>query len=70
MGIGRLSCRRIDPAEMSVGAAIYDVDAAMRGVAEDEHQSAAHVELYHRIADRQPLQPRAGFGDDDRREAI
>ena len=70
MGIGGRRGRRIDPAEMPVGAAVDDIDAAMGGVPEHQNRGAGHVEFRHRVADRELLQAGGGFGDDDRREAV
>src|SRR5579864_235509 len=62
--------RRIDPAEMPVGAAVDDIDAAMGGVPEHQNRGAGHVELGHRVADRELLQAGGRLGNDDRREAV
>jgi len=70
MGLGRRSGLWIDPAEMPVGAAVNDIDAAMRGVPEHHNGRAGHVEFRHRIADRQLFQLGGGFSDDHRREAV
>ena len=57
MGIRRGRGRRIDPAEMPVGAAVDDIDAAMGGVPEHQDRDTGHVEFRHRVADRELPEP-------------
>ena len=61
----RLDGRRIDPADMTVGAAIDQIDAAVSSVSEHHNGGAGHVELHDSIADRQAFQRGRRFGDDD-----
>ena len=44
-------CRRIDPTDVAVRAAVNQIDAAMSSVTEDEDRHAIHVELHHGFAD-------------------
>src|SRR3954454_19135377 len=46
-------------------AAIYDVDAPVASVPEDEGSGPSQIELDHRLADRQGGQGLPGLGDDD-----
>ena len=57
MGFRGRRGRWIDPAEMPVGAAVNDIDAAMGGVPEDQDRDAGHVEFRHRVADRELPEP-------------
>ena len=61
------NARRIDPADVTVGAPVNDVDAAMGGVAEDDDARLGEVHGHHRAADRQGLQRRCLLGDNGRR---
>ena len=53
MGICGGQERGIDPAKMSVGAAINDVDAAMCGMTEHQHRRSRQIQFGHGIADRE-----------------
>src|SRR5712692_223043 len=58
--------RRIDPADVTIRAAVNQIDAAMSSVPEHDDRHARHVELHHRVAHGKPLQGGGRFGDDDR----
>ena len=59
-------CRWIDPTDMTVHAAVNQIDAAMSSVTEDEDRRPRDVELHHGFADRKALQGGDRFGNDRR----
>ena len=65
---GNGQCRRVDPTDIAVRTAINQVDSAVASVAEHHNGSAGHVELHHRVADRQRLQRGGCFRYDHRIE--
>src|SRR5712691_13286625 len=65
MGPLRLERGWIDPADMSVAAAVNQIDAPMSGVTKHHDRGASEVELHHRFADREALERGRGLGDDD-----
>src|SRR5579883_1446623 len=70
MGICACGGWGIDPADMAIGAAVNNIDAAIGGMTKDEYRSARHVEFHHGVANRQLSQTCRRFGDDNRREAV
>src|SRR3954467_15602234 len=57
--------REIDPADVTVRAAVNQIDPAMSSVPEDHDRRGAHVEFHYGFADRKPFQVGRRFGDDD-----
>ena len=56
---------RIDPADMTIGAAINQIDATVSSVTKHDHRSTGQIELHDSIAYRHAFQRRRRFGDDD-----
>src|SRR5215471_676893 len=61
-----VDARRIDPADVTIRAAVNQIDAAVSSVTKNDHLNPRHIELHHRLADRQALQGGGRFGNDDR----
>ena len=57
--------RQIDPADVTVRAAVNQIDSAVSSVTEDHDRRSPHVEFHDSLADRKPLQCGGGFRDDD-----
>jgi hypothetical protein len=50
------SCRGVNPADIPVPAAVYDIDATVASVSENHHRRAGHIQLGDRIANAQIMQ--------------
>src|SRR5262249_47150580 len=61
---------RIDPADVTIGAPIDQVEPAMSGVTKDHDLRARHVQLHDCLADGELLECGCRLGDDDRIELV
>src|SRR5262249_62063610 len=65
MGV-RFDRRWVYPTDVTIRAAVNQIDAAVSSVTKNHHRHARHIELHHGFAHREPLQRRGRFGNDHR----